>query len=103
MAFGPLCGDGTLTDDTAGLYPVLVYLHQVVGQVAELWLHALWKQQTQVNKKTERLPDGDRHYCGAAVGSHPDIEQVGECVHVLNAKGILLPQLIEQSQSLVNI
>lgn len=53
MAFGPLCGGGTLTDDTAGLYPVLVYLHQVVGQVAELWLHALWKQQTQVNKARE--------------------------------------------------
>lgn len=53
--------------------------------------------------KPERLPDGDRHYCGAAVGSHPDIEQVGERVHVLNAKGILLSQLIEQSQSLVNI
>ena len=29
------------TDDAAGLHPVLVDLHQVVGQVAELRLHAL--------------------------------------------------------------
>lgn len=30
-----------LTDDTAGFYSVLVNLHQVVGQVAQFWLHAL--------------------------------------------------------------
>ena len=32
-----------LTDNTARLHSVLVDLHQVVGQVAQLWLHALWK------------------------------------------------------------
>lgn len=33
----------TLTDNAARLHSVLVDLHQVVGQVAQLWLHALWK------------------------------------------------------------
>lgn len=33
-----------LTDNTARLHSVLVDLHQVVGQVAQLWLHALWKK-----------------------------------------------------------
>lgn len=32
-----------LTDNAARLHSVLVDLHQVVGQVAQLWLHALWK------------------------------------------------------------
>lgn len=32
-----------LTDNAARLHSVLVNLHQVVGQIAQLWLHALWK------------------------------------------------------------
>lgn len=32
-----------------------------------------------------------------AWGSHPDIEQVGEGVHVLDTERVLLPKLIEQS------
>lgn len=31
----------TLTDDAACLHSVLINLHQVVGQVAQLWLHTL--------------------------------------------------------------
>ena len=46
-----------LTDDTAGFYPVLVYLHQVVGQVAELWLHALWKHNRQSDMFIKTEPD----------------------------------------------
>lgn len=37
-----------LTDNAACLHPVLVDLHQVVSQVAQLWLHALWKRQLDV-------------------------------------------------------
>lgn len=32
------------TNDAARLHSVLVNLHQVVGQVAQLWLHALQTQ-----------------------------------------------------------
>lgn len=35
--------------------------------------------------------------------AHFDVEQVGECVHVVDAIRILIPQLVEQSQSLVYI
>ena len=35
--------------------------------------------------------------------SHPDIEEVGEGVHVLDAERILFSQLIKQSQGLVDI
>lgn len=35
--------------------------------------------------------------------THFDIQQVGECVHVVNSIWILIPQLIEHSQCLVNI
>lgn len=38
-----------LTDHTAGLHSVLVNLHQVVSQIAELWLHTLRKR----NKRRE--------------------------------------------------
>lgn len=36
-----------LTDNAARLNSVLVNLHQVVGQIAQLWLHALWKHGLQ--------------------------------------------------------
>lgn len=35
--------------------------------------------------------------------THFDIQQVGERVHVVDSIWILIPQLIEHSQSLVNI
>lgn len=35
--------------------------------------------------------------------THFDVEQVGESVHVVDAIGILIPQLVEQSQSLVYV
>lgn len=35
--------------------------------------------------------------------THFDIQQVGECVHVVDSIWILIPQLIKHSQSLVNI
>lgn len=33
----------TLTNNTACLHSVLVDLHKVVGQVTQLWFHALWR------------------------------------------------------------
>lgn len=46
-----------LTNHTAGLHPVLVYLHQVVGQVAELWLHTLKKKKKRQDKDDSREKD----------------------------------------------
>ncbi len=52
---------GSLTDNAARLHSVLVDLHQVVGQVAQLWLHDLWKNSlpsaTELkNPSIHRLP-----------------------------------------------
>lgn len=90
----------TLTDDAACLHSVLINLHQVVGQVAQLWLHTLRPSRiltSQSNQQTKadivRLEQQ----------THFDIQQVGERVHVVDSVGVPIPQLVEHSQSLVNI
>lgn len=35
--------------------------------------------------------------------SHPDIEKVGEGVHVFDAIRVLVPQLVEEQQGLIDV
>lgn len=117
-----------LTNYTAGLNTVLVYLTEIMSQVAQLRLHALVEQKIKMMREStlcfERKPSNwqciqcisciqtgqtapglcqrlthlqqtPSLQTGHRKSAYPNIEQVGESVHVFYPVRILFPQLIK--------